>query len=106
MNPTQINLILDPNQIQSVAEYLHFNNTACDKTVDKWEQDIYDTIKRYAFNEDISFAGTGGYMVRFSKVDHNTVEVEVLVDISIGEGYSFMEVTLDRVTNSIYKKFA
>jgi len=106
MNPTQINLILGPNQIESVAEYLHFNNTFCEKSIDNWEQDIYDTIKRYAFNPNVSACGTGGYTVKFSEIDDNTVEIEVLVDITVGEGVHYMEVTLDRVTNSIYKKFA
>lgn len=106
MNTTQINLILDPNQIQSVAEYLYFNNTFCDKSVDKWEQSIYDTIKLYAFKPDVIFCGTGGYTVKFGEIDDNTVDVEVLVDITVGEGSQYMEVTLDRVTNSIFKKFA
>lgn len=105
-NSTQINLIMDPNQVQSVAEFLHFNNDRCQKTVDEWEKSIYDTIKRYAFNPNISFCGTGGYMVKFSEIDVDTVEVEILVDITVGEGGHYIEVTLDRITNSIFKKFA
>lgn len=95
-------IIFDPNQVQCVAEFLNENHRSLKKSVDEWESYLYDYIVQY-HNSSTSWIATAGFVMSFGEIDSETIEVEVFVDASIGEGVHFIEASI--VDGKIIKEF-
>ncbi len=86
----QFKIIFDPLQIRNAAKYLEQYNTLCRQSVGYWEDSIYGTIKESITKPDVWSSGTGGYTVIFTE-DSDGVNVDVLVDPSVGKTRNFTE---------------
>jgi len=87
----QLKILFDPNQISNAAHYLEQHNTLCNQSAEYWEESIYNSIKYYVKRSDIACMGTGGYLIKFSEIDLDVVDVEVYIDPSVGKDRNVIE---------------